>query len=290
MEKYRSLPFATYDLAVYLPGGAVLLVIANFALDWITGWSAISAIHSLDQGAFGVVVQALFWLSVSYLAGHLGAFISTYVIERFVHNALGYPSDLWLKHESGSAEGKTAGEIVCSSIRGTIRGYPSNVSSRVVAAFQAPLAPLHLVFAWIIPAGFYATKLPSGLMPDVRRKYLEIQTAVPLEQGTRWEKIVEHYVSNNCPLAYARMYNYLVIYGALRLMSFILILSAWIVIGESLLQITRGPVEFSLWKITSIMALSVSAFLSMMAFAKFNRIYFEETILALLFAPRASAT
>jgi hypothetical protein len=102
---YRALPFAAYDLAVYLPGGAILLLLLQYTFATISDAPLAAPISLAGHDTVDDIVMGVVWLSASYLAGHLGAFFSTYAVERFVHNALGYPSNVWLEMEESSVAG-----------------------------------------------------------------------------------------------------------------------------------------------------------------------------------------
>jgi hypothetical protein len=283
MENYRSLPFAMYDLAVYLPGGAVFLVILRALFEAATGQSL--HLESMPNGddTISLIIRATVWLSASYLAGHLGAFLSTYVVEKFVHNSLGYPSDIWIKYEIRNAE-NWSGNILRQVFTENIARTKLNFVSIAIILAQIP-AFIPILFFYIVkPFGFYSPKLPFQVLPAVRSQFEKLDFDINVKQGSRWEKVVEHFVANHCSLAYSRMYNYLVIYGALRILSLLLLILCWsFLVRDIYFKYNGGIVS---WSNTFVYtALSCSYILAMMAFAKFNRRYFEETILAFVLAP-----
>lgn len=279
-----------YDLAVYLPGGAVLLIllkaiIRSFAASEYDAVSA--ALMPNANDTIGLVTRSVIWLSASYLSGHLAAFASTYAVEKPVHHYLGYPSAVWLEFEKKARLGKIAQDlksIFQDSVKGSLKNSYKDPVQIVVLALQLPAIPIFWAIYKKGAFGFYSPKLPLGLMDDVRELYAKIGVRIPIGIGTRWEKVLEHYVANNCPLAYTRMYNYLVIYGALRLLSFIMLLVIWSILGESIYNFLLFDAYFDVMKF-SFMAMFATAYaFSVMAFAKFNRRYFEETIMALVLA------
>ncbi len=281
MEKYRSLPFAMYDLAVYLPGGVIILVIAKWAIDALLGVDLglpAGLISNDPKDTIGVAIRAVIWLSASYLVGHLAAFVSTYVVEKFVHNNLGYPADVWLKWERAQPSERSLRAMFAENIAGRSRNA---VSMLIIVAQLPAIVPLIALSIWK-PLGFYSPKLPTGILDAVSIKYGNIKTGVPLEIGSRWDKIIEHHVANNNELAYSRMYNYLVIYGALRQLSFIILMTLWVLIAYDFRMILEGNFVFSLEKMIFSQSLAFAYVSSAMAFAKFNRRYFEETIMALI--------
>lgn len=290
MGNYRALPFAAYDLAVYLPGGAILLVLLQYFVSTVFDGQVVTSIKLAGHDTVDDIVLGVVWLSASYLAGHLGAFFSSYAIERFVHNALGYPSNVWLEMEESSEAGLSPNVFVRNifvrnlrSFAGVLKDFKRSFSSLLALLFLVPALPFFLIFLWIKPVGFYVPKLPERILPDVRRAFKKTRSSVSIEQGTRWEKVAEHWVANNCPSAYQRMYNYLVIYGALRLLAFVMFVAAWIVIFKSSLVLVSGSDwDWSWRRIAIYSGSSFAGYMAMLAFAKFNRRYFEESILALL--------
>ncbi|MEL6530658.1 MAG: hypothetical protein AAFQ27_11900 [Pseudomonadota bacterium] len=290
MQNYRSLPFAVYDLAFYLPGGALLLMLGQYTLASSFSFSAIPDLEFLKIEGFDTLnsfVVGVLLLSASYLAGHLGAFFSTYVIERFVHNALGFPSEIWWEADQIDVRGRARSDKIRRIFSDKIADYNWCFPSVMVGLAQLPLTFHFVIFRLFLPVGFYMPALPVGLLTDVRLAFEKVGSSIEVGRDTRWEKVVEHYVANNCPTAYVRMYNYLVIYGALRLLAFILLGCCWVILFKSIYSYLYFPFvwEWSPRRIFLLGVLSTSAFFAMMAFAKFNRRYFEEALLALLYAP-----
>ena len=275
-------------MAVYLPGGAVLLVLAQYSLETIVGTPFLPEVTHFGSTVVDNVILAVLWLSASYLAGHLGAYLSAQVVEKFVHNALSYPSTVWLKKEEYTAAGVKADQFLENLFQGNAINYRWNLSSIAALAFLFPFWPFFLLFFLFKPVGFYDPKLPEGLLEDVRHEFKKVSRSVTVSVGTRWEKLLEHFVANNCPSAYLRMYNYLVIYGALRLLCFILALVGWVIILKSAIAV-GDPLgwEWSPRRILLYAASCLSGYMAMLAFAKFNRRFFEECVLALLLAGKS---
>lgn len=286
---YKSLPFATYDLAVYMPGGAILLVLAQYTLETILGTPAFAPVNHFGSELINTVILGVLWLSASYLAGHLGAYLSSICIEKFVHTTLSYPSNIWIKKEEYTAAGVSGEQFTKNFLKEKIKeAFIKNryrLTSVALFLFLFPIWLPLVLHLKLRPVSFYDPKLPEGILDDVRTEFTSISRTIKVEEGTRWEKMVEHHVANNCPLAYQRMYNYLVIYGALRLLCFIMILAAWVIIVKSGLAFFDA--QGWIWsgrRASLFLALSAGAYFAMLAFAKFNRRFFEECILALLLA------
>lgn len=276
-----------YDIAVYLPGGAVSLLGIQLVAERLN-FIGSDLLKGLSEGsAIEQVILGIVWLSASYLLGHVAAFISSYLIEKFVHYSLGYPSDIWLKSEQTLSSGHPRKAIFRKIFQRNLDSYPKYWVPRLIKLAQLPaVAPL-LALKFAHPFGFYNHKLPYGILRDLTKRFGELGLNVPVEEGSRWEKIVEHYIANNCPPAYSRMYNYLVIYGVLRMSAFIILAYLWFWIAKDVyLKVCSSDILGSISLEATLVYIATSCLyvLSVMAFAKFNRRYFEETVLAFLLA------
>ena len=124
----------------------------------------------------------------------------------------------------------------------------------------------------------------------LKKKFEILDTGIEIRQGSRWDKILEHHVANRCPSAYSRMYNYLIIYGALRLISLIMLMILWIFIFNDLIIkiecLKLGYFFQCLSLKISLQYLIICSvyIMALMAFSKFNRRYFEESVLGFLFS------
>jgi hypothetical protein len=274
MENPRNLPFAMYDVAVYLPSGAVGLILASKVSRDLLGYAGPIDFGRMDDTAVQQVIVAIVWLSASYLTGHIIAFISSYIVEKFIHNNLGYPSEVWLKSEMSATNGKLRDEVVKLIFKENMSKARSNWVHSIILLSQLPAIVPLMIMKMLLPLGFYSTKIPFGLLGILERRFDVLKTGV---------KIVEHYVANNCPSGYTRMYNYLVVYGALRSIALIVLFYLWASILFTLKMIFIDNWSFSLQRTVYFTFGSFSYVLCLMAFAKFNRRYFEESVLAFLF-------
>lgn len=313
MKDYRSLPFAAYDLAVYLPGGAIILVLVASALGIDASNSFIN--FELSKNAtVNAVIEGLFWFSASYLTGHLAAFLSTYVVEKPVHNWLGFPSQNYELRERefqkvlgrksrknfGESDLKKFRENVTEEQKRKLKEYSWSASSIIGLCANAPLALHILAFQFFAPLGFFNNKIPLGYSKLVSNRISEYGLGEEPMRDSRWHKLLEHIVANNFPSAFNRMYNYLIIYGALRLLALILLGATWWAVIRFPYSIDWATAEF--WRenaISDAVAASIMAWAPLvlvsttycfcvMAFTKFNRRYFEESVYAILVDGRQS--
>lgn len=288
MEKVKSLPFATYDLAVYLPGGAVLLVIlANF-LNAFFPHTKFPINFDFAGADVSIFVKVAVLIAGSYLVGHVGAFVSSYLIEKPVHYVLGFPSQNWVNLENFIEANPTNLDPANAVFRAQLKKAPLNRVTWVLYLAQLP-AIIWIILGYVVkPFGFYTPKLPRGLLSAVTKNFDELATGVSISDNSRWEKVVEHVVANSCPSAYERMYNYLVIYGALRLLALIALTLCWWDILYNASLVLHFGLHFDFLNFLQFMFISLAYTLTVMAFAKFNRRYFEECVLGFLFSEEKS--
>lgn len=108
---------------------------------------------------------------------------------------------------------------------------------------------------------------------------------------TKWYKSLEYYVLNQIPDAVPRMYNYLVIAGLFRSLSFIFLWSSWFVIGYLLTFSWFGTWPLGLTDrgtgsgagIIELLSLTTLSVFCLVSYLKFQRRYAEEAIMALAF-------
>lgn len=271
-----------YDIAVYLPGGAVALVLGEKAFG---SWLGIDGIYGDANSAVAQIITGVVWLSASYLVGHILAFASAYVVENFLYYKLGSPSDVWLKSEQHLRRGKHRRHIFRAIFSRSLKEYPNFFGPRFIRFLQLPaILPLYAARCLQV-FGFYIHKLPHGILPEIRNKFRKLGTSVEIAEDTRWDKILTHYVANEIPTAYSRMYNYLVIYGALRMLALLVLLSLWyLLIFDLVTKFSQIGAGYSIdWSATFVFnALSAVYVVCLMAFGKFNRRFFEESVLAFL--------
>tara|TARA_R110002124_G_scaffold252634_1_gene418030 strand:- start:2897 stop:3820 length:924 start_codon:yes stop_codon:yes gene_type:complete len=295
-SKVKSIPFATYDLAVYLPGGFLILsflnlvFLKNFGVDFPFRELSNSFANEGNSVSLSFLLDVILVISISYLIGHLASFISSYVIEKFVHFWLGFPANVYLDILDLRVD-ESPREVFRSQLERARKNFFARETllvHMVISVAQAP-AILILIICYIFkPFGFYTPKIPKGVKEKAAENLKTAGFPDAIVRDSRWDKLLEHYTANHCPLAYQRLYNYLVIYGALRMIALIGLMICWylplstafnINISEGLFSLQWAG--FSCWNFVICFLIVPSIYvLSLMAFSKFNRRFFEESLFA----------
>jgi hypothetical protein len=142
--------------------------------------------------------------------------------------------------------------------------------------------------------GYYSSRVPQSVMDSASTKIARVGA-----QGARistyspWFKVVEHYVTNNLPMASARMYNYLVISGIFRSICTILLVALWfelyylihyVITGHEHIGIFMSDLNGIQYRMWSYIVLSTVFIFSLFSYLKFQRRYVEEAIFAFVLA------
>ena len=256
-------PFSLYDFLGYFTPGAIFFYgcMAIFAhtqpntkvLDFIT----------FDRNEIYIPFVLL-----SYTAGHLLSFISSIFVEKYSEWTIGYPSKYLLGFK---AEGYFSGNIFVRLL---------------VALLLAPISIFELLLNVTIKyRNTYAKPLDVLLQNIIRSKGNALikdhsgQNEPPEGYSAATANFFlffYHYVVENSPNHFAKMQNYVALYGFLRTLTFISVLFFWSLI----FHVVDG--YFSI-KLGGLLLL-VSSTLSMvfyLAFVKFHRRFSLEVLMAL---------
>jgi len=285
MEDVKRLPFANYDILVYLGVGILALPIAREFVIIPLGLTLPVVTAATDSAFVRAAFETLYLLFTGYALGHVIAYVSSYFIERFIHEWLRYPSDVWLS--LGNRRGATRFSVFNSNINTT----EISLASLLTGLFHFPLWPLYALVHASDSFGFYTPKLDSAFLQPVRDKVVKLGIPTPVTHRSKWAKSLEHYVANNSALGYTRLYNYLVIFGVLRSLAFILVALSWVkllALFVDVNRVTNGSISAVILHkplpadLVGYVGISGFAALTVMAFGKFNRRFFEECVYAFI--------
>ncbi len=277
----------------------------------------------VSKSEIWLVLNGVILVSIAYFMGHIISYISSMTIERYVHRSFGYPSTVFLRTcghtdilpADETKELKKVHENDVFSNKFLSNG--SKISGIILLLVMLPLWPGMELIKRYGKFSFYRSNIDAGLLPLIKIKFQSLGTGIAISHNTKWPKIIEHFVANNCPLGYARLYNYLVIYGALRSMALIMLIFTWMFILdkartlyyrvalsvdgvpqisiagknfktaiENNESLTRAPFDSILLALLHFVIIIIISSFVLMAFCKFNRRFFEESIFAFLFDER----
>jgi hypothetical protein len=90
--------------------------------------------------------------------------------------------------------------------------------------------------------GYFAfadTRLPTRMFDHLDRKLAYFFGDVNTKYNRQWFRWVEYYTNYNAPVARSSMYNYLVISGLMRSLSFLLLGAIWLEIIHAIIALYR---------------------------------------------------
>lgn len=265
-------PFSIYDFLGYLIPGSVFLYGLLIVIKHISA-SDLSLDYIATKLSFKSEEIYLLFVLLSYISGHILSFLSSITIERYSIWAHGYPSKYLL--------GITKSDY-----------FPKEDKTRCVIRAVVGLILLPIVLLdWLLGEkvgmrDLYAKPLDQ-LLINVLRNKIEILIVnhagiVPKTEthGTPSEadffRYAYHYAVENAHNHFAKMQNYVALYGFLRTLTLIAVIIFWDLLWHMLSGVI--PISVSLW---FLFAAVILAYVLFMAFVKFYRRFSLEALMAM---------
>ncbi|MGD0022674.1 MAG: hypothetical protein ABSC54_10270 [Smithellaceae bacterium] len=268
-------PFSIYDfLGYFLPGSLALLVILAISHIWFPEFSVFEFLSkhcelTRSESYFLFIVLA-------YTTGHIFSFISSLTIERYSIWRYDYPSKYLLSFKYKGYFNVEDEPIYARKILRAIFGflillpisYPEYVIGRVLNMrdlYAKRLDPLLEKLIW--------GKI-RGLMYE-RSEVKDLNaTGKPSDQD--FFRFVYHFVLENAPAHQPKMQNYIALYGFLRTLTFLSVLTFWLIFASCFGE--KLDVVYSVCLLTSTAFVGLILFLG---FVKFYRRFSLEVLMAL---------
>lgn len=283
-------PFANYDVVVYFGCGL-------FALPLINHYLGQHKVHFMADG-FGfeppfveTLISTLVLLFSVYILGHIIAYTSSVFIEKAVDAFFGKVSTVILLASNAKRGGPN------SLFRDQLRkGWKASfrqstwLSGTVRILFHLPMLIPYVLMAWAGIFGFYRTRMPQSVMEAADKKLQAIpELDCRIAQHTKWYKPLEQFVIANHAGATARMYNYLIISGLFRSLSFLFLICVWFEVAYLALRTLKDSAPLGIimtsegsWlaQLASVGTVALIYVFSLFSYLKFQRRYVEEAIFA----------
>lgn len=286
-------PFANYDVVVYFGCGLFALPLIKHYVVEPTGLRFPSFNFDIGLEIAGSAISVLSLLFSVYLLGHIISYCSSLFIEKAINTFFGKTSSAILL--STWSQSKDRPELRkawrASRRRKAFRkGCRTQNILRTLAV--APAIPL----VWIVNLtggfDFYHSRIPRAVIFKARKKLSDMGYG-PVGLNDPWYKTLEHVVINRYPATTARMYNYLVISGIFRSLSFLFLACLWMQIYYAAHGFIHDdmPVKALLsdevnieYQIIAFSLLYIVLGFSLASYMKFARRYAEEAIFAFVLA------
>lgn len=260
---------SAYDLLGYLVPGLSLIALVDLSIAY--------HLHlvRLDYGAILAHYKDVPWnsaiplLLLAYYLGHVVSFMSSYTVERHAQWLYGQPSKLLLGEQ-----------------RGKYFSPPLNFNHPIqlaIAIFVLPVSLLEFIARFLGIDGNYFKPFDKLVLDMVNKAYADLFSRSSIDfdkypardfRTYDYERLGLHYALESAPAHLYSMRNYIVLYGFLRAMSFILIMVTWV----SLFHCLRNTTFLN--SILVYVALSSFTFVSYAAYLKFWFRYHRESLMA----------
>jgi hypothetical protein len=266
-------PFSLYDFLGYFTPGAIFLYCILLALGHLET-KGFSLAYVNTYLSFEKAEIYIPFILAAYLSGHFLSFLSSITIERFSLWAHGYPSKYLLGITHKGYFSATDHEFLRVVIR------------LLVFLILAPISLLDLLLGRVIGMReLYAKKL-DPLLIEVLRKRIEalIEKHAGIKnkekygaaRDTDFFRYAYHYALENAPSHITKMQNYVALYGFLRTLTLIVLITFWVVVWHVLNGAFATP--NAIW---TMFIVGVIAYLFFMGFVKFYRRFSLEALMAM---------
>ncbi len=294
---FSKAPFANYDLVVYLGGGLFTVLILWRYIGKPLGIFDFSDV--MAKGAHSWVTDVIYLILLgvcSYVLGHLISYQSSFFIEGFLQRTLGKFSEV--VEATTVPPQERAGKL-----RAAIR---QNIKANFRFTFRVPrvgirLPKVPLLFVVHLPVlpwysavtvfgmfNFVDTRLPARMLDKMKERMQQDFAEFGYQPSGQWFRWIEYYTAYNRSVSSSSMYNYLVIFGLMRSLSYIFLICIWLEIANLIVspylpkyQLSHGPgglIGTGLY----FVVIYVAYITTITSYCKFFRRYIEEAAMGYL--------
>lgn len=284
-------PFSLFDFLGYIiPGAFTLLVIFYFVrmdpLDFVNPMQLDEMITEIKGwlNASESIVSCSVFLILSYITGHLVAYISSITIEKFIIWWYGFPSEFLLVDEGrwhilhdGMSMARNKN---CGYIFEIVRTYLLRI---VVSLVLLPILLPTIIVKIIGGDGFFVKALDAYLRDIILCKRKSLSKQLSLPDSSHYEKVdyhrvIYHYVYEKSGSHRQKMDNYVALYDFLRSLTLIFV---WIFMYV-MTYVFWNDCKIGQYYWLSLSGLLVITYLFYMGFFKFYRRFTLEAFMCLV--------
>ncbi len=294
----RQNPFSIFDFLGYVfPGALALVIIAFFEqLPQLTSLSKVfeDAIVFIkgqnSSGTLGVLEETVIMTIISYVIGHIVAYLSSITVEKYSNWLFGYPSQFLLKELPKwyywriNKESRTQDSPLKTPVG--FAEWTGLIWRIFIGLFLLPVSICSLILGKFLNAkSFFVKPLDKTLKDAINNNVEKLKRALGLtySEGDDIHRIIYHYEYEHQPAHTSKMDNYVALYGFLRSMTFISnCVSLWILIKYLLpsFKYFRNGID---WHYVLIFIISFGlTYIFFMAFMKFYRRFTLESLMCLV--------
>lgn len=275
-------PFANYDVVVYFGCGLFSLpfIFHYIASPTEAGFLALKI--STGVSFADSAIKTLFALFAVYILGHLLAFLSSILVEKTAGLLLGKMSDasiLGHRRKDRDSYSEVKDWVQRRWRQAWRKGSRSRSLIRLL--FFVPVIP-SFAFAYAIKwFGYFTSRVPESVYDRVTERLRSMKLPTP-GLTREWYKAAEHFVISNDAVALPRMYNYLVISGLFRSLTFLFACCAWMelvrLFGAFYQEAYATDTINNVGPLAKLTMYNVLFAFSFTSYVKFSRRYAEEML------------
>lgn len=279
-------PFSIYDFFGYLFPGlfVVLMILVFYSADKIT-FDSVMRVFTENKDWFSSVsvLKMTSLIVISYIVGHVLAYVSSITIERFSLWLWGYPSEFlmnqrsdtsyWESNVSPCGTNKVSLNVEDGKIGKTIYFYLLKLIIRFcMGLFLLPISLIYLMSKSINLDGFITRSLDPIMINWVNDKVIALtkimSIEIPDKHDLDYSRIIYHYYLHQRNATFMQKTdNFVALYGFLRSVTLAFNLITLYIVTDSIIH------ENLLNNIVLIIGFAISTFVLFLAFMKFYRRY-----------------
>lgn len=273
-------PFSIYDFLGYLFPGILFVLML---LEVFTDKDILSIDSLLDSGqAVKLSLESYFlFVIISYVAGHIVAYVSSLLVEDFANRIFGYPSK-YLLHK-----GNATIKDMWMRYFGTSVSTGNNFTKRIIK--WAKIGLKGIIFLLLLPVtlsvftigylfeinDFITRPLNDYLIDAIKEKTKKLANDLKIINGdlpadADNHRFVMHYAFINVKECQPKVGNYIALYGFLRCMSLLACILFDYLLIKGLLSI-NVHYDFDWYAILRIFSSFLTAYILFLGFVKFYR-------------------
>lgn len=292
----RQNPFSLYDFLGYVFPGALALSLIAFLISsppitGIVGLAMSFGVFLREQGSNGtlsILEETVLLVIISYVLGHIVAYLSSLTIERFAIWVYNYPSSFLLKatppNHYWDVKLSESDHELSRSMKSWKKGviYTWRV---VIAFFLFPITICTLILGKCFGVkDFIINKLDHTLIMAIQnnQNHLAESLGINLEGEEDFHRILYHYEYEHQNTHVKKLDNYVALYGFLRALTFIFYcLTLWITCKYIVTSFKFGAdINWSLVGLFTLLLLTT--YVLFLAFIKFYRRFTLEGFMCLV--------
>ena len=292
-------PFSLYDFLGYLIPGSTLIYII-FIIEKLGGETELEL-----NIIFSTILKYKFqeisfhFVIISYALGHILSFLSSITIEKYGNWQYGYPSkyilgyvkkSFWVVENEPTNYNENIDIFEKSNTKKERR--MRNLGRFILILLLSPFVVIDFIVGQKMNfKNFYQKGLDAYLTKVLKEKVVLLINTLGFSQTNKIEendlkkydfhRIVTHYSFENCKEHQFRMVNYVALYGFLRNLVLIFIITSWYYFILSLHSINfENSINITMILINIL--IMILSYISFMAYMKFYRRYTLEGLMLIL--------